>query len=168
MKRGDRIELGGAVGGVWSYIAVAGGVDAPAVLGSRSTNVREGIGRWLGRDDVLVSAGQAIQPEDVDPPAIRGPVRIFGELPGSWRCSTRMDRMGYHLEGEQLQAGRSAEWSEPMLPGCVQILPSGMPVVLMVEGSTVGGYEIRAVVHSEDLRLVAQTPPGELVEFVPV
>ena len=47
VEAGERFELGSPTEGMWSYLAIGGGVDAPMVMGSRSTNVREGIGGWL-------------------------------------------------------------------------------------------------------------------------
>lgn len=164
---GDRFELSPPRDGMWSYVALAGGVDSDIAFGSRSTNLREGIGRWIQPGDEIAPSSEHSDPIDsVDPPAMKGPIRIFGDLPGDWSVGTRLDRMGYELEGSRLRPGTPDEWSEPVLPGCVQVYPSGIPVVLMPEGSTVGGYKVAAVVHSEDLRLVAQTPIGQAVRFV--
>lgn len=163
---GDRFELSPAREGVWSYLAVEGGVDAPVVLDSRATQVREGIGRWLDAGDEVLSAGEIVETRSVDPPSMSGPIRIFGRLPGSWLVSSRIDRMGYQLEGSMLRPGKAQEWSEPLLPGCVQVLPSGLPIVLMAEDPVVGGYRITAIVHSTDLRLMAQAPPGTRLEFI--
>ena len=96
-----------------------------------------------------------------------GAIRVFGELPGAWRVGTRCDRLGYMLEGDGVLRGAASEWSEPLLPGSIQITPSGAPIVIMPEGPTVGGYPIAAVVHSDDLRLIAQTPAGDELRFDP-
>jgi allophanate hydrolase subunit 2 len=166
VSSGESFDLSAPSEGTWSYLAVGGGLEAPVVAGSRSTNVREGIGRWLDAGSELTTAGAVAEPRRVEPAPMSGPVRIFGELPGSWRVSSRRDRMGYQLDGDLLQPGPADEWSEPVLPGCIQVMPSGVPVVLMVEGSTMGGYRVAAVVHSEDLRLIAQTPAGSPLKFV--
>ncbi|MDQ4144329.1 MAG: biotin-dependent carboxyltransferase family protein [Actinomycetota bacterium] len=163
---GQRLELSGPTSGMWSYLAVGGGIDAPVVMGSRSTQVREGIGSWLAPGAAVGRSDQHAPPEPVQPPPLAGPVRLHGKLAGRWRVGARVDRMGYQLEGERLPGGRSDEWSEPLLPGCVQLPPSGQPIILMAEGPTVGGYSVPAVVHSEDLRLVAQTPPGGELHFI--
>jgi allophanate hydrolase subunit 2 len=169
VAEGDRIELSPPRDGVWSYLAVGGGVDAPVVLGSRATCVREGVGAWLTNGDVVTHDGAAtpIAPTGVEPIPMRGPIRIFGALPGSWRVGTRADRMGYALDGEPLRSGTADEWSEPLLPGFVQVPPGGTPIALMVEGPTVGGYRVAAIVHSDDLRLLAQAKPGTELTFIP-
>jgi allophanate hydrolase subunit 2 len=164
-KEGQTFSLENPSDGNWSYLAVEGGVDSPLVAGSRSTNLREGIGSLLQRGAFIVSQDEPIQPQTVNPLLMQGPVRVFGELPGRWKVSTRIDRMGYQLEGSISEPLAQDAWSEPVLPGCIQIYPAGLPVVLMVEGSTVGGYKVGAVVHSHDLRLVAQARSGKRLDF---
>ena len=158
---GDMFDLSSPRDGMWSYLAVQGGIDAPLVMGSRSCQVREGIGRWIVVGDEFTAHGDFATPKAVTPPAMTGAVRLYGELPGLWIVGTRLDRMGYHLEGQSLPPGLSDEWSEPLLPGCIQITPSGAPIILMAEGPTVGGYTVAGQVHSQDLRLVAQSRPGQ-------
>ena len=168
VRPGHRFELGSPPEGMWSYLAVAGGVDAPVVLGSRSTSVREGIGSWLQPGAILVPGNDRATPEPVEPPAMSGPVRVFGGLSAKWAVGSRVDRMGYQLEGTPVAGGRADLLSEPLIPGCIQVPPNGLPIVLMAEGPTVGGYTLGGVVHSEDLRLVAQTQPGGTVTLIPV
>jgi allophanate hydrolase subunit 2 len=169
VENGQTFELSSPREGNWSYLALEGGIDAPVIKGSRSTNVREGIGDWLKAGDVLRTSDANADPEEeAEGPPMQGPVRIYGDISGEWRVGTRTDRMGYQLDGGRLRPGRPDEWSEPVLPGFVQVLPSGLPIVLMPEGSTVGGYPVAGAIHSEDLRLVAQTRPGDPLRFVGV
>lgn len=163
---GDRFELGPPTEGMWSYLAVAGGIDAPVVLGSRSASAREGIGSWLSPGTELEAGSQVADTAAIDPLPMAGEVRVYGELSGEWTVGNRVDRMGYQLEGRALPGGRSDLRSEPLLPGCIQVPPNGLPIVLMVECPTVGGYTLAGVVHSDDLRLVAQTRPGETLRLV--
>lgn len=163
---GESFDLSPPHDGMWSYIAIQGGIDSPVVLGSRSYQVREGIGHWIGGGEEFAAHGDVATPAAVTPPAMTGAVRLYGELPGLWIVGTRLDRMGYHLEGPSLPPGLSDEWSEPILPGCIQITPSGVPIILMAEGPTVGGYTVAGQVHSQDLRIVAQSRPGQSIEFI--
>lgn len=164
---GDRFELGSPAEGMWSYLAVGGGIDAPVVAGSRSTSVREGIGAWLGAGSILGAGMDAADPQVVEPLPMSGEVRTFGSLSGTWTVGGRVDRMGYQLEGPAVPGGRADLTSEPLVPGCIQVPPQGRPIVLMAECPTVGGYTVGGVVHSEDLRLIAQTQPGRQVSLVP-
>lgn len=168
LEAGRPIKLSAPRNGVWSYLALEGGVAAPLVLGSRSTQVREGIGNWLNGGDVIESAREPSPARAVEAPPFSNRIRIYGSMPGEWKVGARVDRMGYELDGTGREPGPPDEWSEPLLPGCIQVLPSGKPIVLMAEGPTVGGYRVTAVVHSEDLRLVAQTPTGGGLEFTSV
>ncbi|MGQ0679545.1 MAG: biotin-dependent carboxyltransferase family protein [Actinomycetota bacterium] len=168
---GDRFRLGGPLNGMWSYLAVAGGLAAPVVLGSRSTTVAEGIGSWLAPGDLLEPGDDTVPPEPAPPLPMEGPIRIFGllsgvsagGLSGGWTVGSRVDRMGYVLEGRKIAGGRSDLTSEPLMPGCIQIPPGGSPIVLMAECPTVGGYTLGGIIHSEDLRLLAQAPPGRQI-----
>lgn len=164
-KEGQMFSLKNPFDGNWSYLAVAGGVEAPVVAGSRSTNLREGIGNLIQSGFRISPAANAENPTDAARLDMQGTIRVFGDLAGTWSVSTRIDRMGYQLKGSTLPPGPPDAWSEPVLPGCVQIYPSGMPVVLMAEGSTVGGYKVVVVVHSEDLRFVAQARPGTKLDL---
>ncbi len=166
VEAGERFELGSPTEGMWSYLAIGGGVDAPIVMGSRSTNVREGIGGWLLPGAILGSGGEAAAPEAPFIPPLTGDIRVFAGLTGDWSVGGRVDRMGYQLEGSAVPGGRSDLHSEPLLPGCIQIPPNGKPIVLMAEGPTVGGYTLGGVIHSDDLRLVAQTQPGGRLRLV--
>jgi antagonist of KipI len=85
-----------------------------------------------------------------------------------YRVSRLSDRMGYRLEGPAPvvgAVGTAALPSEPACPGAVQLPAGGMPIVLMVDGPTVGGYPKPAVVASADLSALAQRTPGEEVRF---
>lgn len=166
VEAGERFELGSPVEGMWSYLAVGGGIGVPLVMGSRSTSVREGIGRWLTPGDLLTAGSEAAAPEPPIRPAMTGDVRVIGNLSGGWTVGARVDRMGYQLEGRTIPGGRSDLHSEPLLPGCIQIPPNGRPIVLMAEGPTVGGYTLGGVICSDDLRLVAQTRPGGRLTLV--
>ncbi|HEX2054743.1 MAG TPA: hypothetical protein VHJ78_13600 [Actinomycetota bacterium] len=166
VEPGDRFQLGSPAEGMWSYLAVNGGVEAPVVMGSRSTSVREGIGSWLGPGASVAAGGNHADPEPVEALPMAGPIRVFGDLAGEWKVGGRVDRMGYHLEGDPVHGGRDDLPSEPLIPGCIQVPPNGQPIVLMAEAPTVGGYTIGGVVHSEDLRLVAQTQPGGKIRLM--
>lgn len=76
------------------------------------------------------------------------------------------DRMGYRLAGGTLQLEMPLEMiSSPVMPGTVQLPPSGDPIVLMADGQTTGGYPRIANVISADLPLLAQCAPGAPIRF---
>lgn len=49
VEEGSVLEFGAPVSGCRTYLAVAGGLDVPEVLGSKSTYLRAGIGGYQGR-----------------------------------------------------------------------------------------------------------------------
>lgn len=184
LRRGQVLSFRAPRRGAWCYLALAGGVHAPAVLGSRSTHVPSGLGgRPLRRGDV-VYRGRAVsgvrEPPRPTAPA-REALRVYpGPHPhlfhpealerlvqGEYRVSARSDRSGYRLEGPPVpHAGRGEMVSEGMVVGAVQVPPSGQPIVLMPDGPTAGGYPVVAVVAEQDLPALAQKRPGEAVRFV--
>ncbi len=194
VKPGDLISFRPPKTGVRSYLAVAGGINVPEVMGSRSTLAGAKIGglngRALARGDFLPgdsSAGAHVSrflPQEVKPRwdskitlrAMPGPqddyfdegLEIFFDT--EFEVTSQADRMGYRLSGPVIplkQGMPKTIISEPSLPGAVQVPPDGQPIIKMVE-LTVGGYAKIATVITPDLDLVAQARPGDLIRFTSV
>ncbi len=192
---GARLRIQGLRRGQFLYLAVAGGVDVPVVLGGRGSYLPAGLGGVAGRslrggDLVPLGAEPAnlpttgvILPGDLrDPlPPPQGSVRVMagphGELLDTegWErllgttftVAVTADRTGYRLSGPPVVTGRLASLpSEPTCPGALQLPPGGQPIVLMADGPTVGGYPTPAVVCAADLGRLAQCAPGTTVRFV--
>ena len=179
------------VPGARCYLAFAGGIDVPIVMGSRSTDLNAGFGGLQGRalqaGDRLptgpssqhqVESGKGIRP--LAPShilrALAGPDYesfttdsqiLFWSQP--WRISHQSNRMGLRLNGSALQLEAPLELpSAGVLPGDVQVPPDGLPIVLANDAQTIGGYpRIASVIHA-DLWQLAHVPPGTSVYFVPV
>jgi antagonist of KipI len=171
--------------GCRAYVAVAGGIDVPAVLGSRSTDMAAGIGGTSGRPlragDVLgVCAPGAVspptRPPEAHPPSGVATVRVvmgpqdhlFAAearerfLSETWGVAAGSDRVGCRLDGPPVRPEGPAEIvSDGMVPGCVQVAADGRPMVMLADGPTTGGYPKIATVISADVGLVAQLVPGE-------
>ncbi len=188
------LSIGGPINGLHSYVAVAGGIDSPLVLGSRSTHVASGIGgAALTQGDLLhignESAGE-IRPhagsrasseialptvgDEVTIRAIKGPqYDSFGEearrcfWEGSYEVSIRSDRQGMRLEGSRVDAidGRHDIVSDAAYMGAVQVPGDGMPIVLLADRQTTGGYTKIASVIRADLPALVQRPPGSAIRF---
>jgi biotin-dependent carboxylase-like uncharacterized protein len=181
-----------------AYVAVAGGIDVPAVLGSRATYLRGGIGGFHGRalaagDRLRAgavrrdprrlvgwSAAEEIQeryrPEALDEPfaVLDGPqmdqftpysLRKFVEH--DFQVSTRSDRMAFRLEGNDLHVvPNSGELlSEPVMPGAIQVPPSGDPMLLMADCQTTGGYPVIGILATVEISRAAQLAPGDTLAF---
>ena len=189
---GATLRFGERRAGSRAYLAVAGGIDTPPVLGSRATHLLSGMGgldgRALVRGDVL-PLGPA--PTDVaprraspaSPPPAAGLVRSLRVMLGpqdTWfsphaidtllnevyRVSTQSNRMGFQLEGPLLAATRAdGPLSEPVPFGALQVPAGGSPILLMADRQTAGGYPKIATVISADLPLAGQLGPGDIVRF---
>ncbi len=81
--------------------------------------------------------------------------------PTEWTVGQDSDRMGLRLAGTSLRLDGVGELpSAAALPGTVQLPPGGQPVILGVDGQTLGGYPRIAHVIAADLALLAQLAPG--------
>jgi antagonist of KipI len=184
---GERLRFGPCARGCRAYLAVAGGVGAAPVLGSRSTYLRGGFGGFQGRalkaGDRL-GRGQVVSCPRGDGPgtrhnptpspspvvrAIRGAhAGEFGDslFNATFKLSPQSDRMGLRLTGPAIQrVGGTELVSGAVAPGTVQIPPDGQPIVLAADAQTIGGYPQAAHVIAADLPLLGQLRPGDSVAF---
>jgi antagonist of KipI len=188
VKAGERLRLARARRLCRGYLAVAGGIDVPLVLGSRSTCLRAGFGGHRGR---VLRDGDTLPL----PPGLRRPVgrwwldgrvlpaysnepevRVLGGAQAgefatpltatTFTVTPRSDRMGIRLDGPALRREVRKELpSAAVVPGTIQVPPDGHPIVLMADAQTIGGYPQIAHVIGADLPLMAQLRPGDRVRF---
>jgi antagonist of KipI len=175
-----------------AYLAIPGGVDVPAVLGSRSTCLAGGFGGLDGRPlrlgDQITATGAAatvLRPELVWPDAevgggsravaapatlrvVAGPADGLDALVArEWRVGSAADRIGVRLDGDPVADGIGGETTTIGVPwGAIQIPPDGRPIVLGADHQTTGGYRVVGVVISADLPLLGQLRPGAPVRLV--
>lgn len=189
--RGSRLRFGRRRSGARAYLAVAGGVDVPLVLGSRSTDLASGLGGLAGRplrSGDQLGVGRAGERGGPHVPPVTGiplphggaTVRVipgpdatrFGPRAMSMFGQTRFtlgpesNRMGYRLRGPALdlvQMGSLLSSATPI--GSVQVPPSGQPILLMADRQTTGGYARIATVISADLSVAGQLAPGDWIRF---
>ena len=194
LRTGDLLTVGPARWVVRSYLAVAGGVAVPEVLGSRSTDTLSGTGPGvLCAGDVLPVGEPAGAPAALDVAAVRRPaaplcLRVhvgprqdwFADEAAStlfsstYTVSEQSNRVGLRLRGPRLapaehrlspDRGIIELPSEGMVLGAVQVPASGEPVVFLNDHPTTGGYPVLAVVSAADLGGCAQLRPGDRVRF---
>jgi biotin-dependent carboxylase-like uncharacterized protein len=182
LRAGQTLDVTPGPSGVWGYLALPGGVDAPVVMGSRATHLRAGLGRALAAGDMLTARGAADGPDLalIPPPAPDTPIRL---LPGpqadhfapavaalltaaTWRVGRKSDRMAFRLEGPALPAEKGHDIVSDGIPmGAVQVPGDGQPLCLMADRQPTGGYPKIACVITADLPRLAQTRPGESLRF---
>ncbi len=83
--------------------------------------------------------------------------------------SHEADRMGYRLEGPKIKhKGKADIVSDALARGAIQVPGHGMPIVMMADHQTTGGYPKVGTVILADQYLLAQGKPGDEVRFFPV
>lgn len=189
LRSGEVLRLGQPSDGLLTYLAVAGGFDVPGVLGSRSTDTLGRVGPPPVRTGDLLPIGRAVRwvdPLELAPRLVMpgaGPVVVrvhSGPRPecfddglaavcrATWTVSASADRTGARLDGPALPRRTAEAEPEGLVLGAVQVPPHGRPIVLLADRPVTGGYPVVAVVHADDVRLVAQSRPGTVLRFVPV
>ncbi|WP_172123089.1 MULTISPECIES: biotin-dependent carboxyltransferase family protein [unclassified Devosia] len=192
LRVGDRVAITPGGAGNYGYLRFDGDLQLPAVLGSLATNSRAQLGGLAGRPlqagdrlelGVGASGAPRLQRSTTVPAdsAFRVVWGIHADLfspqtrqafvAGRFEVSPQMDRMGVRLrDAERVFAGAGALSlvSDAIVPGDIQILGDGTPIVLMRDHQPTGGYPRIATVISADLDRFAQQRPGTTIAFQPV
>jgi biotin-dependent carboxylase-like uncharacterized protein len=190
VRAGQVLTLGTVTAGLRAYVAVRGGLDVPAVLGSRARDTLAAIGPDPVRDADVLPVGPA--PADLphvdlapvaDPPtgevvldavpgprADRPPAAVVDRLwAAQWFVDPASDRVGVRLAlpagAADLPAHDGAGASEPMVRGAVQVPPSGLPVLFGADHPVTGGYPVAAVLTDAAADRAAQLRPGQPVRL---
>jgi KipI family sensor histidine kinase inhibitor len=174
--------------GARGYVAVRGGLDTPRAVGSRASDLMAGLGLGPLRGGDVLPVGdhpaapipvQGIAPwgaphdEELEielAPGSRADRFAAGALTilfeGPWTVTNDADRVGMRLDGPVLERIDRAELaSEGMVPGALQVPPSGRPTILLADGPVTGGYPVIAVATDAALDLLAQARPGTRIRF---
>lgn len=209
-RKGQVLKLNPTKRGARSYLALAGGIDVPVVLGSRSTQFRGSFGGHCGRNlqrgdvlgairteqrgeffDHLPAAGFGVEPPEFalplgDTEAVAQGIRTFVRvLPAGeydcyteaalesfwnkeWLITTQSDRYGFRLEGEALATRQVLEQrSHGIVPGVIQVPPSGQPIIQLRDAQPSGGYPKIGTVIEADIWRLAQAKLCTQLRFVP-
>ncbi|MGV8830534.1 MAG: biotin-dependent carboxyltransferase family protein [Devosia sp.] len=191
LHAGDDLTITPGAAGNYGYLRFENPLILPMVMGSLSTSSRARLGGLAGRPlqvgDVLElgdASGAAPQPIKAAPPD-EGPIRFVWGLHADlfaaqvrqhfvgapFLVSRRHDRMGVRLDdsaGVFADATILSLASDAIVPGDIQILGDGTPIVLMRDHQPTGGYPRIATIITADLDRFAQARPGSTLEFEPV
>lgn len=191
--KGAVLTIGPARAGCRGYLAVNGGFTLTPVMGSRSTYLKGGFGGWQGRalqkGDELPLRGSVCYLNAMDrrfipqqpccsSPTLRvilGPqddafsaqgIKTF--LSSPYRIDPKSDRMGYRLLGAPIARAPGVTdgniLSDGVAMGSIQV-PDALPLMMMADRQTTGGYTKIATVITCDLPLAAQCRPGDTLRF---
>jgi len=188
VRAGQTLKLAAPRERMRSYLAIAGGLALAPVLGSLSTDLKAGFGGLEGRalrdgDRLALNSDVALpsRPVGLHAPDWSASVRV---LPGpefeaftaaardafwaaEWQVTPQSNRMGYRLAGPALVHEGEEMASQGVLPGVIQVPPSGQPIVLLADAQTTGGYPRISVVIRADLWKLAQLRLGATLRFLP-
>ena len=185
------LKFGPTRSGARCYLCVAGGIDVPEFLGSRSTHLLSGLGGWEGRalqkGDKLpigqakmtfaprklsAEAGKQLEPRitfrvtqgpqwEVFPVSARR--QFFDQR---YLVTEEASRMGIRLQGAPLDFSQASEMiTEGVSLGAIQVPSGGQPIVLFVEQQTTGGYPKIVNVVAADLASLGQLRPRDEIQF---
>ncbi len=190
LSPGVAFELASSDSARVRYLAVAGGIDVPLVLGGRGTLLVARLGGLEGR---VLRAGDLLAAGDAEPLAISSTERgaslqpptsastdivlrilpgpdhdepaLAALLGGTFRVGPATDRVGARLTGHAVHSVLTVVRSRPMVRGAIQLPPSGEPIVLGPDHPTTGGYPVIAVVVTADVGALYTRAVGASVRF---
>lgn len=193
-RKGDELVFTGVRSGCRAYLAVAGGIAVPEVMGSRSTYLRGKIGGLNGRalktGDRIPSGepataawarvGSRVPPEFIPSYSSEIALRVISGpqddhftdagletfFHSEYTVTNEADRMGYRLEGPKIEHKGGADIISDGIPlGAIQVPGHGQPIIMLADRQTTGGYTKIATVISADLHRIGQAKPGDKVRF---
>jgi len=195
-KAGQTLVIQAPRRGARVYVAFAGGIDVPVLMGSRATDLKSGFGGFEGRglirgDQLALNLSRTKSTGSCGLASVRElpsltsetvirvlPAAQYGDFKDEarerffsecWQVTQETNRMGMRLSGAQLLLRSPLELlSHGILPGTVQVPPSGQPIIQMAEANTCGGYPKIANVIDADLSLLAQAPVGSKLRFLEI
>ena len=195
VRKGQKLQFGGARNGCRGYIAFAGGLEIPEVMGSKSTLLRNNLGgvkgRKLEKGDTIAFTAPKTElsnmenrkvPADVYPAdevvlrVVLGPqddeftergIRSF--FWNSGVITDEFDRMGCRIEREPIEhKGDGNINTDGISLGSIQVPANGKPIIMLADRQSTGGYAKIGTVISVDLPKIAQSRPGQKVRFIQV
>lgn len=190
-KKGDTMSFMGMKSGTRAYVAFAGGLDVPLIMGSKSTYLKSKLGGFEGRklgtgDTVAFTAPKTTLPNfakrkteaeefkaNVTLRVVMGPQDdYFTEkglatfLGSEYTLTNEADRMGLRFEGDLIEHVNGGDIiTDGIGFGAVQVPSHGNPIIMMADHQTTGGYTKIASIISVDLPKAAQLRPGSKVKF---
>ncbi len=185
VHKGDILSWGTLKSGVRAYLAVKNGFDTKMLFGSKSVNLREHIGTKISQGDTLDCAesfetSKRLMPIQYVPNYNKDitlrllPSYQFNEFSISQRdlffnqtyqITNASDRTGCRLQGAPIAFKQTKMISEGMSYGSVEIATDGLPIILLKDAPTIGGYPKIGTVFSLDLAKLAQKQPNAQLRF---
>jgi biotin-dependent carboxylase-like uncharacterized protein len=187
VRKRDQLTIGQIRSGARTYLAVNGLIRPNQILGSYSGIPYHSSQRLHSGDRIIVSD---VHQEAHQQSALMSPLEIeksrpLKTYPGpelttltksqknilfnqEYLITDQSNRMGYRLAGTAIERLRKKSiLSSAVLSGTVQLLPNGLPVILMRDCQTTGGYLRILQLEEQEINQLAQRRPGDTVRFTP-
>ena len=170
IKPGDILKGQFTKDGLRGYIAIEGELLIESVYDSYSTYINAKLGGFKGRllqkGDILEWKETKKRQEDIWAIPIKsGPeydlLSDIGKtqlITHTFEVEADSNRMGLRLNGKPIEVIGKLENSVPVLPGFIQLPPSGLPIVVLQDGQTTGGYPRIAYLQEKHLAELNQIP----------
>ncbi|CAK1223819.1 biotin-dependent carboxyltransferase family protein [Fructobacillus tropaeoli] len=194
VQKGDILNFRHLLEGRFAYLAVAGGIQVPSILGSQSTSISVNLGGFHGRqlakgDRICIADYQQIEQIDsrltktkIDIPSsflqqdsldvVPGPEQEWFDqkewhkfVTTPYQLGQHINRMGYRIEGPELSFKSENLLSGANLNGGIQVSRDGKLIILLADRATHGGYPVIAKVIAADLGVLAQWPVKKALQF---
>lgn len=178
VKKNDILKGNFSKDGLRGYIALGGDLEIEKVYDSFSTYTNAKLGGFQGR---LLRKGDILKWENTNfvfsknkiIPIKKGPeFNLLSEesmellTSNIYKIGIDSNRMGVRLEGKKLNnTNFQLENSVPVLPGFIQLPPSGLPIIVLQDGQTTGGYPRIAYIQNKYLSELNQIPLGGGFQF---
>lgn len=170
LKTGDRLATG-RQRLTDDRTSEAGGIDVP-----RERSAEMGGDKGAGRGSAAAGQEHRHLPHyghAVSVHVVEGPqADWFGEearksfFDSTYSVAPASDRMGIRLSGTPVESLHGVDIvSDGIAAGSIQIPKNGMPIIMMADHQTTGGYAKIGTVCSFDLPRLAQVKPGDQVSF---
>ena len=192
LKAGRQVRVNMLTDSNTAVIAISGGINVPLLYGSMATSPNAMIGGldgrllrdgdWLDLGEGIISDIPEMQIKPL-PSVLSGnpaPIRVvmgpqdqrftdqaIATLTShDYRLTPVLNRMGMRLDGLVLEHIDNADIpSDGIVTGSIQVPGNGIPIILLADHQTTGGYTKIATVISADLPKLARLRPGQSIRF---
>ena len=180
VKLGDTLKINNTKNGARCYLAISGGLDVKSIFGSKSflSNITESYYLRKG-DEIKISDNSYSKTlkknklkfklnRSMD--VFKGPefdllsIKFKNILFENEFTIRSNSRMAYNLD-EKAQIGIKSIISSPVMPGSVQLTPSGKIIILHRDCQTIGGYPRILQLDTNSLNNLSQLKSNDKIKF---
>jgi allophanate hydrolase subunit 2 len=185
VSESDILSFGNLVSGFRCYLAVSGGFQTKAVLGSKSmytditqydiikkndffstvksdiSNEKQFSGLKVNDSYLKSSTLEVLKGLEFDSLTTIQKEKLLSK---TFKVSKDNNRMAYQLE-EHIENNLKPIITSPVIPGTVQLTPSGKIIILMRDCQTTGGYPRILQLTTSAINMLAQKFTGNTISF---